>query len=59
MRADQTLRRDGGGGRGYHDLTAAAHVAADSDYDFRSFKIQFMSNILSYPAPLKKSFGWD
>ena len=42
MSADQPLRRDGGGGRGNHNLSAAAaRVVADSDHDFGHRKLNF------------------
>ena len=47
VRADQSLRRDGGGGRGNHDLSAAARGAADSDHVFEmQLKNQFNSHML-------------
>ena len=46
MSADQPLRRDGGGGRGNHNLSsAAARVVADSDHDFGHRKPNFFRRL--------------
>ena len=52
MRADQPLRRDGGGGRGNHDLSAAAaRVVADSDHDFDHQNPNFVLHFLALVTP--------